>query len=72
MQISLKAARVNAELSQSDVAAKLEKSKTTIVSWEKGKSMPNVTEVNKLCELYGCSYDDIRWNVKSQEESKDR
>lgn len=37
-QISLTAARVNAEMTQKDVAKALKVSKQTIVNWEKGKT----------------------------------
>lgn len=52
-KISLKAARVNAGLMQSEVAEKLGKSKQTIGSWEKGKTQPKATELTALCCLYG-------------------
>ncbi len=37
MKVSLKAARVNAGLTQKEVADKLEVSKYTIINWEQGK-----------------------------------
>ena len=36
-QITLKAARVNAGLTQTDVAKAIGKSKSTVLKWEKGK-----------------------------------
>lgn len=62
MRISIKAARVNAELKQSDTATALNVSKKTVASWEKGETMPKADKINALCTLYGVSYDDIRWN----------
>lgn len=56
-RISLKAARVNANLSQKEVATKLNISNKTICSWENGMSMPKADQIAKLCELYGVSYD---------------
>lgn len=38
LKISLKAARINAGLTQEAVAAMLKKSKVTIINWEKGKT----------------------------------
>ena len=39
LKISLKAARINAGLTQEAVAAMLKKSKVTIINWEKGKNL---------------------------------
>lgn len=59
MKISLKAARVNANLTQEVVAKKLNKSKNTIVSYEKGKSMPDIETGKAIANLYGVSIDDL-------------
>jgi DNA-binding XRE family transcriptional regulator len=59
MKISLKAARVNANLTQEDVAKKVKKSKNTIVSYEKGKSTPDIETGKALANLYGVSIDDL-------------
>lgn len=65
MQISLKAARVNAELSQQSVAEKLKISKSTLASWEKGRTFPSVIQMQKLCEIYQMTLDDIFLRSKS-------
>lgn len=59
MKITVKAARVNAGLTQADVAKKLKKSKNTIVNYEKGVSMPDIETGKALAKLYGMSVDDI-------------
>ena len=59
MKITLKAARVNAELTQDAVAEKLRKSKNTIVSYEKGRSIPDIETGKALAKLYGVSVDDL-------------
>ena len=59
MRITLKAARVNAGLTQDDVASKLGKSKNTIVSYEKGRSGPDIETGKALAKLYGLSVDDL-------------
>ncbi len=41
IQISLAAARVNANLTQEQVAEKMDVSKKTIVDWEKGRTVPS-------------------------------
>jgi DNA-binding XRE family transcriptional regulator len=59
MRISLRAARVNAGLTQDEVARQVNKSKNTIVSYEKGRSMPDIETGKALAKLYGMSVDDI-------------
>lgn len=59
MKISLKAARVNAGLTQDEVAKITKKSKSTIVSYEKGRTSPDITVGKKLAELYGVSIEDL-------------
>lgn len=58
-KITLKAARVNAGLTQKEAAEKLKISNKTLCAWECGKTMPNVNKIDDICELYGRSYDDI-------------
>ena len=59
MKISLRAARVNAGLTQAEVARLVNKSKNTIVSYEKGRSTPDIKTGKALARLYGMSVDDI-------------
>lgn len=61
MAMSLAAARVNAELSQSDVCRVLGIGKNTLVSYEAYKTSPDMDRATKMAELYGCSLNDIRW-----------
>jgi len=51
-KISLKAARVNANLTQEEVAKALHKTKATICAWESGKINIRATDLMRLCELY--------------------
>lgn len=59
MKISLKAARVNAELTQEDVARALQKSKNTINAWENGKTEIDKANFESLCRLYKLPGDQI-------------
>ncbi len=59
MKMTLKGARVNAGFTIDEVAAKLKKSKNTIISWEKGRTMPSMEMGKALARLYGCSVDDL-------------
>lgn len=52
LRISLAAARVNAELTQSEVAKMLHVSPNTLVAWEKGKAEPSISQGRTLSELY--------------------
>jgi DNA-binding XRE family transcriptional regulator len=58
-KISLKAARVNAKLSQKEAAKILGISNKTLCSWEKGKTYPDQPMIEKICNLYGLTYDQI-------------
>ncbi len=58
-RISLKAARVNAGFSQKEAAKKLEISNKTLCSWENGKTYPDQPMIEKICALYGVTYDMI-------------
>lgn len=53
LRISLRAARVNAGLTQADVAEKTGKDRMTINSWENGKSPIDMANFTFLCNLYG-------------------
>lgn len=59
LQISLAAARVNAEMTQEQVAEKMNVSKQTIINWEKGRVVPGVPEIAMLSEIYGMPQDYI-------------
>lgn len=58
-KISLKAARVNAGFSQKEAAKVLDISNKTLCSWENGKTYPDQPMIEKLCALYGVTYDMI-------------
>lgn len=53
MQISLKAARVNAGLTQKEAADRLGVDVSTVISWENGKTSPKAVQLQRLCEVYG-------------------
>ena len=63
MRVTLKAARINKGLTQEDVAKALNVTKKTVGSWETGKTMPKIDKIELLCDLFGCSYDDIEWKA---------
>lgn len=61
MAISIKAARVNANLTQSEAATSLGISKNTLVSYENGKSIPKIDLAQRMASLYGFTVDQINF-----------
>lgn len=62
MKISIKAARVNAGLTQMDVAKELGKSKNTIVSYESYTTCPDINTAKEMAKLFNMSVNDILWS----------
>lgn len=60
-KITLSALRVNAGYSQKKAAELLEISNSTLCNWEKGKTFPDQPMIEKICELYGVTYDMINF-----------
>ena len=61
MKISLKAARINAGLTQSEAAERIGVSVSTIKNWEAGKTFPSQPQIDKICEVYRVAYDNIKF-----------
>lgn len=59
MKITLKAARVNAGLTQSDVSKHLNISKNTLVNYEKYRTIPDIDVAKRLASIYGLSINDL-------------
>ena len=57
--ISLAAARVNACLTQRDVAEKMGVTTNTVVAWEKNRRAPSVKQAKALAELYDMPFASI-------------
>lgn len=60
MQITLKAARANAGLTQEEAAEKIGVSKDAIRSWEQQKSFPNSKYIPAIEAVYGVEYKDLK------------
>ena len=60
MKITLKAARINADLTQQGVADKLGVSKHTIFNWEGGITKPKKHTLMVLASIYNVNVDDIK------------
>ena len=52
MQITLKAARMNKQLTQRDAAARIGVTSDTIGNWERGKSFPDAMQIKRIEEVY--------------------
>jgi transcriptional regulator with XRE-family HTH domain len=59
MQVTLKAARINANLTQEQAASRFNVSKYTVGNWENGKSFPDANQIKLIEEVYGVGYNDI-------------
>lgn len=62
MAISIKAARVNAGFTQSEVADRVGKTKNTIASYEAYSTMPDIETAKAMAAMFGMSVDDIIWS----------
>jgi len=58
-KITLKAARINANLKAREVAGRIKVSVTTLSAWETFKRYPNALQFKELCQLYGVHMEDI-------------
>ena len=59
MAITLKAARVNAEMTQTEAAKALGISKNTLLNYEKYKTIPDIEKSKRMAKLYGCTVNDL-------------
>ncbi len=58
-KITLKAARVNAGLTQKEAATSLGVSNKTLSNWENGVSVPKANQIDPICSLYNVPYDSL-------------
>ena len=61
IKISMAAARKNAGLTQKQVCAELNISKTTLVNYEKGRTIPDCKVAGEIAKLYNMSSDNIKF-----------
>ena len=59
LQITLKAARVNAGYTQERAAELLEVAIKTLQNWESGETSPTIEQGKKIAQIYGLSFDNI-------------
>lgn len=59
LKITLKAARVNAGMTQNDAAERAGVTVQTICNWENGKTTPSPLDLLGLSSIYGVNVDNI-------------
>lgn len=59
MVLTLKAARVNQDMTQRQAAHKIGVSKYTLSNWERGISYPSARHIKRIESVYGVRYDDL-------------
>lgn len=59
MKINLKAARVNANMTQEQAAKMINVHRQSIVAWENGNTKIGAAHLMSLCSIYNVSIDDI-------------
>lgn len=62
-KMSLAAVRVNAGLTQRELAAKAGFGLNSVVSWEKGRKPITEADLQKYCEVCGCRTTDVSCKV---------
>lgn len=63
-KITLRAARINAGLTQKEAAKKLKVSNKTLCNWENNTSIPKADKIDAICILYNIPYDNIIFFTK--------
>lgn len=56
---NIKKYRIALHMEQADLAAKLHISNKTISSWECGRTEPKMGMVEAMCQIFGCTKDDL-------------
>lgn len=60
IKISLKAARINAEMTAKEIGLKIGKSEKTILNWENGITPIPASQFDRLCKIYKISNDYVQ------------
>lgn len=59
MRVTIKAARVNANLTQTEFAKEIGVGVKTVQNWEAGVSSPRADKMPSICRALGCQIEDI-------------
>ncbi len=63
MEISLRSARVNKGYTQKEAAGRIGISEETLSRYERGRTYPSVEVIKRMEEVYGISYNEIRFTA---------
>lgn len=58
-RLTLAAARVNKGYTQAVAAKELGINVNTLKNWENGTTYPKQPQIEKICEVYGVTYDEL-------------
>lgn len=64
--ITIKAARINAKLSQDEACKIIGVSKKTLSNWENGITFPKQPQIEKMCLAYQVKYDQLKFDISEQ------
>ena len=59
----VKELRVLKNLTQDELAKKMDVTRSTVAMWETGKAFPNSDKLPKLAEVLGCTIDELYGKV---------
>lgn len=65
MKISLKAARVNANMTQEELGRRIGRNASTILNWEKGNTRIPLQDFKNICKVLNIDEDFIFLKTKS-------
>lgn len=65
VKFTLKMLRAKSNLTQEEVAKKLNISSSTWSKWENGKSYPDVQDIMKIEKIFNISYSDINFLINT-------
>lgn len=57
--MNFKSARIKAHLTQEEAAEKIGVHQTAVAAWENGRAMPRASKFLRVCEVYGCTAEDL-------------
>lgn len=63
MPMTLKAIRINKNLSQEEAAKLIGIGKDTLSNYERGNTFPDIPILKKIEEVYGVKYDEINFLI---------
>lgn len=59
VKMTLKAARTNVNMNQSEAGKAIRVSENVISNWERGISFPDALQLKRIEEVYGVGYDNL-------------